>query len=1069
VQGDQQPASSNVSTFIVQGCRDSWQRYRESLEAPSGDRPRWDWIVLTAGDKHQARTFEMQLDWRRKAGLLPQATRCIVVPDPEGRRVGSGGATINALAEVGRQIARSAGKRRAADRDGLFARKRVLILHSGGESRRLPHCSAFGKVFARVPRELPDGRASTLFDEFLISLSGLPYRMHEGVFVASGDVVLLFDARQLELSSQGIVGVAAGAPAEVGAHHGVYLLRQGSDRVRRFLHKLPLDQLQAAGAVDGAGNVAIDTGMVWFDPSAAARLLGLFGADERLRFATGGAFSKLVTQGGFVNLYSDLLMPLAAETERDHYLDDASDGVPSPTVRRLRPAIWEMFRGVPFRAQSLFPVEFIHFGTTAEYVEVIAEGLESRAALGWTTPVASFVADETTRGPVVLGSLVTGTVSGVARQSVVEDCCLGGEVALGERGLLSHVWTDRPLWLANDVVVEQLPIAAAETSPAAGFVTRLYGVNDNPKLRFDDPLATFLNRPWNEWLDRAGVAPKDLWQGGAAREKSLWTARLFPVAPTRDESFALVEWFQQPQAAGDELRRRWRAAKRLSLGESTARADVVQMLKNLWKLDDLVHVQQFCAAVEQERPSSDIAAILGGRPATLRRRAATAAKRFAQSNRLMFAIHGLKALADALLAQKAEPACLEDGRRCEDRAFDLLAEAIRKATPKHDEIVVEPDSTSQRPHQTVVRAPARIDLAGGWSDTPPFSVEYGGTVLNAAIQLRGRLPIQVECEVLDRPVLVLESRDLEVSRTFDRAEAVLDYADPSDPLALHKAAVVLAGAVRRNAGRRREGDLARSLERALGGGLRVSTEVALPHGSGLGTSSILAGALLAGLRVLLGQPVEFHAVYDEVLCLEQMLTTGGGWQDQVGGMVGGIKLTTTKPGLPQRPQIEPVRLNPALAGQLRRRLMLVYTGQRRLAKGILRAIMGAFMSREPEVVRILHDIRDVAMAERNALERGDLDELGRWMTQHWEMNKRLDPGTSNPFIDRLFEVCAPWSSGAKLAGAGGGGFMIVIARDDEAPAALSRALAETFPSTEIASWPCEIAEQGLVIEESWGA
>ena len=88
---------------------------------------------------------------------------------------------------------------------------RVLIIHSGGDSKRLPHCSAMGKLFARVPRRLPDGRASTVFDEFLISLSGLAAELPPGVLVASGDVLLVFDHLQLAFQRGGVIGVAAAA------------------------------------------------------------------------------------------------------------------------------------------------------------------------------------------------------------------------------------------------------------------------------------------------------------------------------------------------------------------------------------------------------------------------------------------------------------------------------------------------------------------------------------------------------------------------------------------------------------------------------------------------------------------------------------------------------------------------------------------------------------------------------------------------------------------------------------------------------------------------------------------
>ena len=110
----------------------------------------------------------------------------------------------------------------------------------------------------------------------------------------------------------------------------------------------------------------------------------------------------------------------------------------------------------------------------------------------------------------------------------------------------------------------------------------------------------------------------------------------------------------------------------------------------------------------------------------------------------------------------------------------------------------------------------------------------------------------------------------------------------------------------------------------------------------------------------------------------------------------------------------------------------MYTGQRRSAKGILRTIMGRYMSRDPVVVGILREIQDIALAMRDALLDGDLDTFGELMTRHWEANKVMDPGSTNPFIDRLFEQFQPYIVGGKLVGAGGGGFAEVIAKDGEA-------------------------------------
>jgi fucokinase len=372
----------------------------------------------------------------------------------------------------------------------------------------------------------------------------------------------------------------------------------------------------------------------------------------------------------------------------------------------------------------------------------------------------------------------------------------------------------------------------------------------------------------------------------------------------------------------------------------------------------------------------------------------------------------------------------------------------------------------------VARAAARIDFGGGWTDTPPQSIERGGTVLNAALTLRGEHPIVAEVDTLPEPRLILVSRDLDTTFEPCLAGEVLAYANPADPFALHKAALVLRGVVPPDI------DPAQPLADLLRerGGLRLSTGAHIPLGSGLGTSSILAGAVLAALFGLghggagergSGNAGESGAssaqLFDEVLCLEQMLTTGGGWQDQVGGLTGGVKLVTTPPGLPQRIAVQPVHPAPAVAEAFGQRLLLVYTGQQRLAKNLLRAITSRWMARDREVVFFLGEITRLALAMRDALTAGDLDSFGALLAEHWARGKRMDPGCTNPFIDELFETLRPYICGGKLAGAGGGGFVIAMAREPEAAAALSAALAARYPGTPVAVWPCAVPDEGLRI------
>ena len=148
--------------FLRQSYQDAWADYERALTKTYFTH--WDYIILTASNEEQATAYEEQIELRLKQGTLPSQTHYAVLPDPDGKRVGSGGATFTVMKYISEQ---------STEKD-CFAGKRILVIHSGGDSKRAPQYSACGKLFSPVPRELPDGRRSTLFDEFMISMAGMP-------------------------------------------------------------------------------------------------------------------------------------------------------------------------------------------------------------------------------------------------------------------------------------------------------------------------------------------------------------------------------------------------------------------------------------------------------------------------------------------------------------------------------------------------------------------------------------------------------------------------------------------------------------------------------------------------------------------------------------------------------------------------------------------------------------------------------------------------------------------------------------------------------------------------------
>ena len=149
------------------------------------------------------------------------------------------------------------------------------------------------------------------------------------------------------------------------------------------------------------------------------------------------------------------------------------------------------------------------------------------------------------------------------------------------------------------------------------------------------------------------------------------------------------------------------------------------------------------------------------------------------------------------------------------------------------------------------RCPVRLDLAGGWTDTPPYCLTHGGRVVNVAVNLNGQPPIQVFAKLSSEPQIVLRSIDLGVEGRVTTFDELRRCGEPLGPFSIAKAALSLAGFLPEFSAGPAAGSLRQQLEE-FGGGLEISLLAAVPKGSGLGTSSILAATLLGSLGELCG-------------------------------------------------------------------------------------------------------------------------------------------------------------------------------------------------------------------------
>jgi len=205
----------------------------------------------------------------------------------------------------------------------------------------------------------------------------------------------------------------------------------------------------------------------------------------------------------------------------------------------------------------------------------------------------------------------------------------------------------------------------------------------------------------------------------------------------------------------------------------------------------------------------------------------------------------------------------------------------------------------------------------------------------------------------------------------------------------------------------------------FGGGIEISLLSAVPKGSGLGTSSIMAATVLATLGDLCGLNWDRNVLFTRTLALEQMLTTGGGWQDQAGGVFRGMKLIETTPGRAQKPTLRWLPEHLFESDYANKTILLYYTGLTRLAKNILHEIVRGIFLNSPEHLQTVEAIGANAEAAFNALQRVDYAGLVAAVRRSWELNQRLDAGTNPPAVRQILDRIADYLDATKLLGAGG--------------------------------------------------
>ena len=397
-----------------------------------------------------------------------------------------------------------------------------------------------------------------------------------------------------------------------------------------------------------------------------------------------------------------------------------------------------------------------------------------------------------------------------------------------------------------------------------------------------------------------------------------------------------------------------------------------------------------------------------------------------------------------------------------DKAFALLRDGLLSWS---EECGVRSENTPRKQisDDQIVwgRSPVRIDIAGGWTDTPPYCLMEGGNVINLAIELNGQPPLQTYVRPSREPRIVLRSIDLGAMEVVETYEQLTDFMHVGSPFSIPKAALVLAG-FDKGLG---HPNLQSQLE-SFGCGIELTLLSAIPAGSGLGTSSILAATVLGALNDFCGLGWDKNEIGHRTLMLEQMLTTGGGWQDQFGGVLGGVKLLQTGRGFDQSPRVRWLPNDLWLQPEYRPCHLLYYTGITRTAKQILAEIVRRMFLNHGGELALLREMKEHTMEMYEAIQENDFQRMGLLMRRTWQQNQQLDSGTNPPAVKALTDLVDDLCLSYKLPGAGGGGYLYMIAKDSEAAARIKQILNTHRPNKNARFVEMTLSTSGLQISRS---
>ena len=924
--------------------------------------------------------------------------------DPVGYRLGSGGGTVWLLEQA------MSGEGEHSFSSWIAKEKRILV-HAGGQSRRLPAYAACGKTSTPIPVfrwERGQRIDQTLLDLQLPLYESImreaPDSLH--TLVVSGDVFIRSTQKLQPIPEADVVCYGLWVNPTLAKNHGVYFMKRSTSNILDFVLQKPSTERMADLSLTHFAMMDIG---VWLLSDKAVDILRRRSYKHAPAESSGDA-----NDYKSYDLYAEFGTALG---ENPTALDDE--------INSLKVVVLPLEGG-----------EFYHYGTTAEMITSTAAlqnlVLDQRMIIQRSVKKHSAMFTQNALIEIVLTEKNSNLW--------IENSHIPSSWTISTKNVVTGVpHNDWQIALTEGQCVDIQPIG--ETS----YAVRPYGFHDMMRGDITSESTEFIGMPMPEWMKAHNIEVGDL-----VNTHDIQDADLFPVCDNLNLAGKLLAWMLSA-APAEDLSKEWKSLQRLSANGISDLANLKRLSnqrkeflnKNLPQI-----AKNYKNSVFYQIDLKDVARKYADADICLPPSIATDSTPMQQ-------IH------DAMFRSQVQKNKGLDGSKHEAEAFEILQrQFINSAalTPQLPRLNVYKDQIVWG------RSAVRIDIAGGWTDTPPFCLSCGGNVINFSIDLNGQQPLQVYVKPTKEQHIKCRSIDLGTEEVITTYDELGKFNKVGSPFSIPKAALALCGFLPEFYAEKYS-SLQQQLS-AFGSGIEITLLSAIPAGSGLGTSSILSSTVIGALADFCGLGWDKYEIGNKSLILEQMLTTGGGWQDQYGGIMPGIKLLQTEKGFNQKPVVRWLPETFFRQSDYQQCHLLYYTGVTRTAKNILAEIVQGMFLNSNEHLTILNQMKQHTMDLFETIQLGDFQQYGKLIRKTWQQNKALDPGTEPEIIANLCRQIDDYCLGYKLPGAGGGGYLYMVAKDPQAANRIKEVLT-SHPLTESSRFiDMSLSDKGLQISRS---